>query len=300
MSRLKDRIQSAFAQISADETLTNNTAAYLHRELEKRGRKSKKTVFPKLAGAFAAMAVLVVGFFTYNLYFTASAYISIDVNPSVEFTLNRFDRVIASRAYNGDGERILSEADLRGKTCSEAVGLVLSLMEADGYFKDDALVSATVQAAGSGREQQLCSSLQQFISEKVLSIQARSEVEVFPVSMEVLDHAHECNMSPARYLAMQELMEVDEEATMEAYDNSSIRQIRRRTQECRNAHGSESDGAASDTDSSGEYGYGYGQGQKQEHNQGQEQGQGQGQQHGQGEGQGHGQGTGHGYGGGHS
>lgn len=257
---MKDKIRSAFAEIHADEALMGSTAAYLHRELKKRQHRNKSFVPPKLAGVFAAVAVFVIGIFAYNLYFTTDAYVSIDVNPSVELTLNRFDKVIATYAFNEDGERILSEASLWGKSYNKAAGLIITCMENDGYFTDDVLVSVTVQTTSSERERLLCSALQRFIDVQVSSVGAASEVEVFPVSAEVWGNAHGCNMSPAKYLAIQELLEVDEEATIEDYSDSSIRQIRRRTQECRNAHGFESDDNNSESTPSDEQGHGQGNG----------------------------------------
>lgn len=256
---MKDKVQAAFAEIHADQALMDDTAAYLHRKLEKRLHKGRRSVIPKLAGGFAAFAVLIAGIFARNLYFTADAHVSIDVNPSVELTLNRFDRVIATYAFNEDGERILSEADLRGKVSSEAAGELFSLMEAAGYFVGEPFVSITVQSANGERDRVLCDALRQLIDERVQALQPAAEVEVFSVSAEVWQGAHGCNMSPARYLAIQELLEVDEDATLEAYGDSSIRQIRWRVQECRNTHNSEVKDSASEADTNSRNESGHGQ-----------------------------------------
>ena len=261
---MKDRIRSAFSEIHADEALMNNTAAYLHRELGKRRLKNKRLALPRLAGAFAAVTVFILGIFSCNLYFTADAYVSIDVNPSIELTINRFDKVIAAHAFNEDGERILSEAGLQGKSYKEAAGLIMSCMENDGYLTDDVLISVTIQTVNSERERLLCSALQQFIGEQALSAQSTADVEVFPVSAEVWGNARGCNMSPAKYMAIKELLEVDKEATIEAYSDCGISQIRRRAQECRDAHGFEADdsnygSALSDEHEHGQ-GHGHGQG----------------------------------------
>lgn len=273
---MKNRIRSAFGEIQADKGLIDNTAAYLKRESAKRQPKNKSYFMPKLVGTFMAMAVVIAGIFSYNLYSTADAYVSIDVNPSLELTLNRFDRVIATYAFNGDGESILSKADLSGKSYEDAAGLIISFMEAKGYFLNNALVSVTVQAASSERERLLCSALQRLIDEQVQTVGAASQVEVFPVSAEVWGKARGCNLSPAKYLAIQELMEVDEEATLEAYTDSSIRQIRRRTQECRGMHGFESESSneaesnSSEANPSNEHKHGHGNSHGSQGNQKQE------------------------------
>ncbi|MEG2212985.1 MAG: hypothetical protein RRY35_03705, partial [Clostridiales bacterium] len=39
-------------------------------------------------------------------YLTPAYYVSMDVNPSVEYTLNTFDRVLSVHAVNEDGQEI--------------------------------------------------------------------------------------------------------------------------------------------------------------------------------------------------
>lgn len=241
---MRDRIQSAFACVRADAGLVNSTAACLHREMEKRKQREQRFTRPGLKIVFAAIAAMTVGIFAHGLYFTADAHVSIDVNPSVELTINRFDRVIGAYAFNEDGVRILSGADLRWKTYNEAAGLVLSRIESGGYLTQDAIVSVTVQAANSDKEQVLCDTLRQFVAERTMP--AYATAEVFPVTSEDWSDAHGCNMSPARYLAIRELMEVDGEATLEAYSDSGISQIRQRTRECHDAHNIESNGGNSE------------------------------------------------------
>lgn len=266
---MEDKIRAAFAEIKADDALIDDTLAYLRKEANKRQRMGRRISLPLRFAAVAAAVLLVVGVFSYNLYFTATAHINIDVNPSVELTLNRFDRVIDANAFNEDGANVLRELNLRGKTYGEATALLLTAIEADGYIAEDALISVTVQAASNEKEQTLCEVLLRFISEKILPVQASAEIEVFPVSSEIWDDAHGLHMSPARFLAVQELMEVDDSAAIEDYTDTSIRQIRRRTQECRNGHHTESNDSSSES------------------------GQQNGQEHGQGNGHGHGYRGGH-------
>lgn len=233
---MEDKIRLAFAQIQADDALIDDTMTFLRKEAEQRQQKVKRVHLPMRFAAATAMAFLVIGLLSCNNYFTAAAHVNIDINPSIELTLNRFDRVIGTYAFNEEGAKVLSEINLRGKTYGEASVLLLSTIEADGYIANDALISVTVQASSREKEQALCDDLLQYVSENILLVQTLADVEVFPVTAEIWNNAHNCQMSPAKLLAIQELMEVDESATMEDYADASIRQIRRRTQECRNGH----------------------------------------------------------------
>ena len=255
---MKNRIQAAFSEIHADDALIDHTTAYLRGELKDQRRKGVRLHLPGRVRAIAVAAVLTVGILAYSLYFTPVAYVSIDVNPSLELGLNRFDKVISAGTFNGDGDRILSGVNLEGKTYNEAARVILSVIEANGYLREDALVSVTVKAESSEKEQILCSTLQHFINEQVLSAQASAVVEVFPVTAEVWDSAHGCNISPAKYLAIQTLMEVDENATIQDYAGSTIRQIRQRTQECHDAHNAVIESGDSGYGQQGGHGHGHG------------------------------------------
>ena len=57
--------------------------------------------------------MLAVSIGGYSYIQTPVSYVSIDVNPSVELTLNRVDRVISATAFNGDGEAVLEDSGER-------------------------------------------------------------------------------------------------------------------------------------------------------------------------------------------
>lgn len=45
-------------------------------------------------------------------YYTPAKYVSLDVNPSIEYQLNIFDRVLTVKGVNDDGSEIVDEIDL--------------------------------------------------------------------------------------------------------------------------------------------------------------------------------------------
>ena len=45
------------------------------------------------------------------LYFTPTMEISVDINPSIELGVNRFDRVISVDGYNEDGQALAQLLD---------------------------------------------------------------------------------------------------------------------------------------------------------------------------------------------
>ncbi len=79
-------------------------------------------------------------------YYTPYGYINIDINPSVELTYNRFERVIDMKSLNTDGAIVLDDVSgIKNKSISEAIEQVVLNSDAKGYMtKDENLVLVTV------------------------------------------------------------------------------------------------------------------------------------------------------------
>ena len=109
---MKNRVYDAFDHIKAEDRLKQNTYAFL----QKRMSRKKNVAVRRFSLAFASIVGLcVAGLISYSLYFTEIAFVDIDVNPSIELSLNRFDRVVDVYAYNDDGQEILDNVSIKNK-----------------------------------------------------------------------------------------------------------------------------------------------------------------------------------------
>lgn len=87
------------------------------------------------AVAAALVAVLVGGWYGRVLAPPPPvALVALDINPSVELLLNRTSAVVAVRALNPDGQRILAGADLIGKPAPDATAALVDRAAAMGYL----------------------------------------------------------------------------------------------------------------------------------------------------------------------
>jgi hypothetical protein len=50
-----------------------------------------------------------------------TAYVTLDINPSLEFGVNRWERVVAGRALNPDGEQVLGGLEWRGRPIDDVI-----------------------------------------------------------------------------------------------------------------------------------------------------------------------------------
>lgn len=149
---MKDELKAAFDAVHAPEELKQSTRQALPHRLQ-----PKRTLpFPgRLSLSLAAAACLLfLVFGGCRLYFTPTSVISIDINPSLELSVNRFNRVIDAEGYNEDGIRLVESLNLVHQTYQQAVDRVLSSPAvADCLAQDELLTIAVVETdAQQGQE----------------------------------------------------------------------------------------------------------------------------------------------------
>lgn len=107
--------------------------------------KEKKIIPMRIIKTVAAVAAAVVIVFTGTGIYSyttvqACSYVTLDINPSLEYTLNRRDRVITVDALNEEAEPIAEELlsdHIKGKTLTEALQMTTELLEQAGYLSGE-------------------------------------------------------------------------------------------------------------------------------------------------------------------
>lgn len=114
-------------------------------------------------GAAASLCLLMTGGGVWYYQYEnrqIDSVIGIDVNPSVELSINRRERVLKAEALNEDGNQILSDMDLNGVDLNVAVNAVVGSMVTHGYLDDlDNAILVTVSNDSMSRASALRSSV---------------------------------------------------------------------------------------------------------------------------------------------
>ncbi len=144
--------------------------------------------FRQRAAAIAASAVLVLSLGGGGLaYAMPYGTVSIDVNPSIEYTINRFDRVLRVSGANEDGQAVLEAIDrsqLLNRKIDDAVNATLSRLEEEGYLSGEE--DAIVFSSGTGSEAH-SASLAASLEEK---FSTQAEIYSVAVTREEIETAH--------------------------------------------------------------------------------------------------------------
>ena len=95
-----------------------------------------------VVGALAAAACLCLGFFGYwQPNFVPYGTLRIQINPDVELSVSKTDRVLDLRGLNADGEALLEGLDLKGEDSDDAVEELVERALEQGYLAPGGTVS---------------------------------------------------------------------------------------------------------------------------------------------------------------
>ncbi|HRC81869.1 MAG TPA: hypothetical protein PLF27_10835 [Sedimentibacter sp.] len=149
------------------------------------------------AAAAAAIMIFVTPAWA---YLTPYSYVSLDVNPSFEFFINRFDRVLTVKAFNDDGNQMSKDiniAGLKNKEIQTAVKTVLNELKNKGYINEDERDGVIVAASSKSEKKtgMLSEKIRAAVSEEIAAQEPenkdkilREETETKPETVEITNN----------------------------------------------------------------------------------------------------------------
>lgn len=200
-------------------------------------QESKKT-YPKLvAGAAsmaAAFAVCTIGAYA---WFTPTDYVSMDVNPSIEYTLNTFDRILDVEGVNDDGEEILAGLELKNMKIDKAVKATLDQLMAEGYLGNDPNGGVVITTSNDkkGDAEELAAELEQEVQAYLDGQDGiTAEVDAEAVAPERVEEAKELGVTPGKLNLVEKLQASTTGAIhMDEWLNKPVKEINKAIKENR-------------------------------------------------------------------
>ncbi|RNL40750.1 hypothetical protein [Paraeggerthella hongkongensis] len=244
MSDLDQRVRDAFDEVKAPESVKNQTLACIEAArcaVEAPVSASAKASFEqpslprprfrvhgvrRMAALAACLVLAAVCLSGYRLYAEPTAYVGIDVNPSLELSVNRFGLVVEAKALNEDGRAVLDSVSLENRPYASALE---ALTESEGfapYMQETSFVEVSV-TSGDSRQAE---SLRAESDAQLAALPCAGACAV--VSEGDRAAAADAGMGVGRYRAVLELMERDPNVTLEACSKMSMRELRDRIEAC--------------------------------------------------------------------
>lgn len=222
--RSSNRIHDAFDSVTASEELKSRTKVYLQAARQQEGKRSVRSrartlPFRLACGALGVMMALLLGIGGYTFLLIPVSYVSIDVNPSIELTLNRLDRVISAEAYNEDGRDILDAVAVGGLYYTEAIERMVESEAMQPYLSENAGLTFTVAADSGQREDTLLSGIANTSG-------CRDHGGVgYGADISMVQDAHESGLSLGKYAAYLILSHYDSSVTAQDCHNMTMSEI---------------------------------------------------------------------------
>lgn len=189
-------------------------------------RKRRFRVVRRALAAAACVLAVAAGVFGFRLYNDPAAYVGIDINPSLELSVNTFGTVISARPITEDADAVLQNVVLEGKSYEDALAVLLQSEALSTYIDEDAYVSVGVTTDDDA----LASRLQGASDACLRSSSCNGSCH--RVDGETRESAHHAGMGVGKYTAAQELIELDPSVSLEECADMSMRELRDRIEEC--------------------------------------------------------------------
>lgn len=177
----------------------------LGQKIEVHARKRARPKWLRAVSSVAAAAVLVLGIGG-TAWATPYGVVTLDVNPSLEYTINCFDYVLSVSGVNEDGRALLAGMDqkqLVRRHIGEALSASVAQLEAEEWLQEGEEVLLAAGARRNAHAEKLLNTLQTGLSRGDHAL----DVHAFTVSRDEIETAHKTGMSAGRRHVLGELGE---------------------------------------------------------------------------------------------
>ncbi|WP_165248359.1 anti-sigma-I factor RsgI family protein [Adlercreutzia sp. ZJ141] len=236
MTDVDQQVRDAFAKVCAPESVKSTTLAFIESQRKSESSLSNLEQEPvvlkrahrvvaarriRFAAPIAACMLLVVLCFGgVTAYCTPAAYVDIDVNPSLELSVNCFGVVVSARGLNEEGCEIVDEVDLTHCSYTTAIDRLAESQALSSYVTEDAMVDVVVSARNSKQADRLERESEAGFSE------IPCQTACSRADRQTHESAHACGMSMGRYEIAQQLVEADDSLSMDECAAMSMRELR--------------------------------------------------------------------------
>ncbi len=177
----------------------------------------------------ASLLILLFGFslFRQTAPPQAVAYVSLDINPSLEISVDKNLQVINVDFFNDDGIDLVTAGEIKGKNLYAALEVLIQKAIVQKYIKPDQknLMISTIAAGTAATTGIDPNKLQQVLENAVAAGGLSGEVKVYPVTAEVRTAAQKNGLSPGKFIIYEQAKDAGTKVTIDEVKQNSIRQL---------------------------------------------------------------------------
>lgn len=215
-----------FDGIHASDEIKQKT---LHNVIKQKNRKKKTGTAAALA--FSALCFLILLFQPWKLMEGSPeaapspapavySYVTLDINPSMEWKLDEQQKVVSITAYNRDADNILKELKLEGKQLDSALELLLNNEKFSSYMKKGFL-EVSVYSENSSVSLELEQQINRYLEQSM----PQNQFHCSHLDEETHHEAQQHHMSAGKYRVIDEILLHDTAKSIEELQKLSMKQL---------------------------------------------------------------------------
>lgn len=215
---MHDALKEAFDQVRAEEALKERTRAFLWQKTRGYTRSAPPPGRRWIPAAACLVLLTVMLWGGTWLYFTPTMEISVDINPSIELGVNRFDRVISVDGYNEDGQALAQLLDVKYQDFEDAIDRILENETVSTLLSGDGLLSITVVGEDDAQAARVLTRIESCTA-------GRENVCCYAAHAEDMETAHALELSCGKYRMYQELLALDPDIRVDEVRGMTMREL---------------------------------------------------------------------------
>src|SRR5690554_5865583 len=233
---MNTHFKSALSKVTAEDNLVEKTEKFLRATLNnpQQGKASnlkKRSGRPmkKLLLAMAAAVILFIGSFAgaYTYMKSPVAYISLDINPSVELGVNALNKVVSVEGINEEGKEILQGKSLINVEVTDALSQLVDSAADKNYINDDGstVISITAESKNEKKAEKLTEICEEAVNGSISEKEVNAVVYKDCSEPSLRKEAKELGISPGKLKLIKSVQALDPSITVEELKEAKVSDI---------------------------------------------------------------------------
>ena len=227
MNKIKQKIKRSFSNIVLPNFDMNDLKKRKGLVYVNEKKTRKKGLFVTLSVSLAICVCLFLGLTYFNGNMKVASRIGIDVNPSIELTVNKKEKVLDVIANNSDANIILEGMDLKGSDINVAINALIGSMVKNGYI--DELANSILISVDSDNAAESEALRQKIVAELNAFIASENDISVITQNITTEDanlkKAQELGISVGKLELIEKLIAKNNLYTYESLKDLSINEL---------------------------------------------------------------------------
>ena len=251
---MNTHIKSAINKITVEDELVEKTEKYLRTalyksndvkpmQIKKRSMFQMKKILVASIAAVFVFGIVMSGGVLYQQK-TPIAFISLDINPSIELGINSSDIVVTAEGENEDGQTILDGHEVINSNISDALDQLVSAASENNFINDDgsSVISITAVTDDENKAAELQEIGEQAVNDSMTNNEVSATVYSDSTGLSIRKEAKELGVSAGKLKLIKSIQALDPTVTVDDLKNSKVYEIMLKANEVINSFNAENAG----------------------------------------------------------